>query len=150
MLGCRYPNWFSAIATLFVGLALLVPAQAFDTGWDLPELDDVRAVIADGSYDEAISLIDEILSAEPDNADALNLMGYAQRKAGRPEVAEIYYLQVMDLEPDHLGMLGYLGELYAETGRTTEAGANLSRLLELCGPDCEAYLSLEQAIADAR
>ena len=65
------------------------------------------------------------------NADLLNYFGYALRKTGDFENAEVYYLKGLELDAGHLGINEYLGELYVQTGRIELAKERL-RVLNGC------------------
>ena len=67
-----------------------------------------RKVKAD-DYKGAIPILERILAQEPGNADALNYMGYSQRKLGNTTKALAYYLQALSNEPEHLGANDYVG-----------------------------------------
>ena len=89
-----------------------------------------------------------VLKAEPRNADALNLMGYSNRKMNRFPEAERWYQAALKANPKHLGALEYQGELYVEMGEYAKARANLDRLAALCGT-CEEYTDLQTALLSA-
>lgn len=97
-------------------------------------------------YEGAIPLLEAVLKAEPDNADALNYLGYSHRKLGNTSKALSYYLQALASEPEHLGANEYLGELYLEMGNLAEAEARLGVLQRVCS-GCVEEDELEQKIA---
>lgn len=97
-------------------------------------------------YKGAIPLLEAVLKAEPDNADALNYLGYSHRKLGDTGKALAYYLQALASEPEHLGANEYLGELYLEMGNLSEAEARLAVLQRVCS-GCVEEDELEQKIA---
>ncbi len=70
-------------------------------------------------------------------------MGYTLRKTGNLKKAEIYYLKGLNLDPNHLGINEYLGELYVETNRIELAK---KRLNTLQGCNCEEYKELKELI----
>ena len=89
---------------------------------------------------------DKLLKAykkDKKNADVLNYLGYALRKTGDFENAEIYYLKGLELKPKHKGINEYLGELYFQTGRIELAK---ERLQILKGCKCEEYEELKELI----
>ena len=77
------------------------------------------------------------------NADLLNYFGYALRKTGDFEKAEVYYLKGLELDAGHLGINEYLGELYVQTGRIELAKERL-QVLKDC--KCEEYEELKELI----
>ena len=79
----------------------------------------------------------------PNNADTLNYLGFTSRKLGDFINGEKYYLQGLALEPNHIGINEYLGELYVATNRLDLAKERL-KILENC--NCEEYTELKQII----
>ena len=67
-------------------------------------------------------------------------------KAENFEKAEEYYLKALKLDPNHIGALEYLGELYYETNRIDKAIDLLERLKSVAGEDSEEYLELYEII----
>jgi tetratricopeptide (TPR) repeat protein len=104
---------------------------------------------AQGRYEEAIELLKVLVADEPDDADALSLMGYSLRKSGQTVHAEGFYLRALAIEPAHLGANQYLGELYVETGNIEGARHRLEVLDGACGDNCEGRDLLAAAIAAA-
>ena len=80
---------------------------------------------------------------ESRNPDILNYLGFTLRKAGKYDQAEKYYLQGLEIEPDHNGINEYLGELYVKTQRIDLAKERLA-VLKNC--NCEEYKELEEVI----
>ena len=72
-------------------------------------------------------------------------MGYTLRKTGDLKQAEIYYLKGLELDPKHLGINEYLGELYVQTNRIELAK---ERLEVLKGCNCEEYDELKELIEE--
>jgi tetratricopeptide (TPR) repeat protein len=107
-----------------------------------------QAAIERQDWPGAIGLLNPIVQAEPGNADALNLMGFALRNAGMLEQAASYYAAALAANPGHLGALEYQGELFLMQGDVAAAQTNLARLQNLCG-DCEEEQDLAAAIGAA-
>ena len=80
---------------------------------------------------------------KPNNADTLNYLGFTTRKLGDFENGEKYYLQGLAIEPNHIGINEYLGELYVVTNRMDLAK---ERLQILKGCNCEEYSELKEII----
>lgn len=97
-------------------------------------------------YQGAIPILERILAQEPGNADALNYMGYSQRKLGNTTTALSYYLQALSNEPEHLGANEYLGELYLELGNVPKAEERLAVLQKVCS-GCMEETELSEKIA---
>ena len=141
------PNHCLIVAILLALTA--APAAAVDGNGDLsPEtavLQQARAAIEAGAFPAAIATLEGIIAEGPVNADALNLLGYANRKAGDLVAAEAWYDAALRAAPDHLGALEYQGELFIMTDRTDLAQANLARLASLCGA-CPEHADLAEAL----
>ena len=82
----------------------------------------------------------------PDNADALNLMGFTERKLGDPTDSLTYYNKALAQNPNHLGANEYLGELYLEMKDVKKAEERLAVLQQACGGTCEEYQELKEKI----
>ena len=94
-------------------------------------------------YDKAYKKLLEANKADSRNPDILNYLGFTLRKAGKYEQAEKYYLQGLEIKPDHNGINEYLGELYVQTQRIDLAKERLA-VLKDC--NCEEYKELEEII----
>ena len=94
-------------------------------------------------YLKALVKFEKAYAKDKKNADLLNYFGYALRKTGDFEKAEIHYLKGLELDAGHLGINEYLGELYVQTGRIELAK---ERLLVLKGCECEEYDELKELI----
>ena len=98
---------------------------------------------ANKRYEKAQSLLIKSNKKKPLQADTLNYLGFTTRKLGDYENGEKYYLQGLAIEPNHIGINEYLGELYVATNRIDLAKERLS-ILENC--NCEEYTELKQII----
>ena len=107
-----------------------------------------EAAILAGDFAGAVPILTALTAAEPQNADAWNLLGFASRKSGDLAAAGVAYGRALEIDPDHLGALEYQGEMYLDLMQPDMAKANLARLQELCG-DCEEAEDLAQALAAA-
>ena len=94
-------------------------------------------------YLKALDKFEKAYTKDKKNADLLNYFGYALRKTGDFEKAEVYYLKGLELDAGHLGINEYLGELYVQTGRIELAK---ERLQVLKGCKCEEYDELKELI----
>jgi len=99
-----------------------------------------------GDYRGAIPILNDLIKANPNNADALNLMGFCLRKTGQADLALQYYNKALALMPKHLGANEYLGELYVELGQMDKARERLAVLQGACG-NCSQEANLAAAIA---
>jgi tetratricopeptide (TPR) repeat protein len=94
-------------------------------------------------YDKAYKKLLEANKADSRNPDILNYLGFTLRKAGKYAQAEKYYLQGLEIKPDHNGINEYLGELYVQTQRMDLAKERLA-VLKVC--NCKEYKELEEII----
>ena len=94
-------------------------------------------------YNSAYKQLLEAYKIERRNPDILNYLGFTLRKTGNFEQAEKYYLQGLEIKPDHDGINEYLGELYIQTNRIDKAKERLA-VLKNC--NCEEYNELKTLI----
>ena len=106
-----------------------------------------KAEKANKRYMKALKLLIKSNKSKPNKADTLNYLGFTTRKLGDFETGEKYYLQGLQIEPNHIGINEYLGELYVATNRIDLANERL-KILESC--NCKEYDSLKQIIAGTK
>ena len=94
-------------------------------------------------YQKAQKLLIASNAEIPNKADTLNYLGFTTRKLGDFETGEKYYLEGLAIEPDHIGINEYLGELYVATGRINLAKERLD-ILKNC--NCEEFKELKEII----
>ena len=98
---------------------------------------------AKNAYEKAIKSLLEANSKNPSDPDTLNLLGFSHRKIGDYSNAEIYYAMGLEIDPKHVGINEYMGELFVATNRIDEAKKRLA-VLEDC--NCKEYNELKQVI----
>ena len=98
-------------------------------------------------YEKAQKLLIKSNKEKPLQADTLNYLGFTTRKLGDYENGEKYYLLGLEIEPNHVGINEYLGELYVVTNRIDLAKDRL-KVLENC--NCEEYDELKEIIAGTK
>ena len=94
-------------------------------------------------YVKAQKLLLKSNKKKPLQADTLNYLGFTTRKLGDYERGEDFYLQGLQIEPNHNGINEYLGELYIATNRLDLAKERLN-VLKSC--DCKEYNQLKEII----
>ena len=94
-------------------------------------------------YEKAQKLLIQSNEKFPNKANTLNYLGFTTRKLGDYENGEKYYLQGLEIEPNHIGINEYLGELYVATNRLNLAKERL-KILENC--NCKEYTQLKEVI----
>ena len=95
-------------------------------------------------YEKAQKLLIQSNNKFPNKADTLNYLGFTTRKLGDFENGEKYYLQGLEIDPNHVGINEYLGELYVATNRHNLAVERLE-ILKKC--NCQEYKQLKAVIA---
>ena len=98
---------------------------------------------ANKRYEKAQKLLIKSNKKKPLQANTLNYLGFTTRKLGDFENGEKYYLLGLEIEPNHIGINEYLGELYVATNRIDLAKERL-KVLESC--NCEEYDDLKEII----
>ena len=95
------------------------------------------------NYEKALEHLAISFNKNQNNADTLNYLGFATRKIGDYKNAEFYYKKGLKIEPNHVGINEYLGELYVVTKRIELAKGRLE-VLKNC--NCEEYNELKEII----
>ncbi len=144
---------FVALAILTGAAVLTAPAFAVgiedqETTANNPDYDEAVRAVKNERYREAIGYLANVLADDPENADALNYLGYSHRKLGDFTKAITYYTRALRIDPDHRGANEYLGEAYLEINDLPNAVLRLERLRAICGTRCEEYDELNAAVAD--
>ena len=94
-------------------------------------------------YKKAIGYLLKHNKKFPSDPDTLNYLGFAHRKVGDYENAEIYYSMGLALDPKHVGINEYMGELFVVTNRLDKAKERLA-VLKDC--NCKEYKELKLVI----
>ena len=94
-------------------------------------------------YAKAQKLLLKSNEIKPLQADTLNYLGFTTRKLGDYKKGEEFYLQGLQIEPNHNGINEYLGELYIATNRMEMAKERLE-ILKSC--NCKEYKQLKEII----
>ena len=102
---------------------------------------------ANKRYEKALKLLIKSNEKKPNNPDTLNYLGFTTRKLGDYENGEKFYLEGLAIEPNHIGINEYLGELYVVTNRISLAKERL-KILENC--NCKEYDQLREVIQGIR
>ena len=131
--------------TLGAGQALAIAGDDSGTAQN-PDYARAARLAEAGDYAGAIPLLQKSVDADPNNADAYNLLGFSHRKLGDVEMALAHYRRALELEPGHRGANEYLGELYLELGRLDAALERLEVLDDACFFGCEEYSELKAMI----
>ena len=103
------------------------------TLWRVNESRVQRAVTAyqSNAWPEAESLCAEILGENPDQIDALQILGNIRARSGDTRAAEPYFERARSIAPDNIFVLNSLGGIYAANGRPQEARTALEAALRI-------------------
>jgi tetratricopeptide (TPR) repeat protein len=110
-------------------------------------LEKARAHLGKQKYKKAIKVLNKVVRADVDNADAWNLLGYSHRKLGKYKQAGKAYRMALNYNPEHKGALEYQGELFISLKKFDDARANRERLAALCPDGCQELEKLDKALA---
>ena len=94
-------------------------------------------------YKKAIGYLLKHNKKFPADPNTLNYLGFTHRKVGDYENAEIYYSMGLELDPKHVGINEYMGELFVVTNRIDKAKERLA-VLKDC--NCKEYEDLKLVI----
>ena len=95
-------------------------------------------------FNDAIKFFILANEENPSQPDILYYLGYSFSKIEDFAMAEIYYEQGLAIDPHHIGINEYLGELYVKTNRIDKAK---ERLMILNDCNCEEYEKLNNLIS---
>ena len=145
----------SLFVVLSLSLALMLPTQIFADGGGGSTVEKVDSDIVNANaaikakhWDRAIEHLNVAIARDDKNAEAHNLMGFAERMRGNLDVAFNQYERALELDPKHRGAHEYIGEAYLMVDNLTKAEEHLAKLDKLCLFSCEEYTDLKDAIAD--
>ncbi len=120
-----------------------------------PDDDDVRLeyatfLEANARIDEATEAVDTVLAHTPENAEALNFMGYMWIDRGmRLDEAETLIKRALKQDPQNPAFLDSMGWLWYKRGDLGRAEEWLNRAISLGGRHPEIYRHLAQVVLDA-
>ncbi len=106
-----------------------------------------RLLAKQGEYEWAITVLSAV--SDQNDPNVLNYLGYANRKAGRLDIALTYYNKALAINPDFILAREYLGEGYVAAGKLDFAKAQLAEIERIGGVNSEEYLDLSKAIKGA-
>jgi tetratricopeptide (TPR) repeat protein len=129
------------VASFAAGLEPTQPAKPRN-----PDFETGRQMLTQQNYRGAIPHLQKAVQAEPNNADAYNLLGFATRKSGDPRGSLQFYNRALSLDPKHLGAHEYIGEAYLMLGDVKKAEEHLARLDQLCLFGCREHRTLRDAV----
>ena len=114
------------------------------------DLQRAEKFIDQGRYGAAVPILNRIVKADGNSADAHNYLGFAYRNLGEYDKSRQHYDRALAIDPNHRGAREYLGELYLKLDQLDEAQQQLARLDEICTLGCSEYDELKSAIEKYR
>jgi FkbM family methyltransferase len=115
-----------------------------------PMLERAVAYHEAGRFAEAATLYEVALAVNPDEADALHLLGQVRREERRFDEALALIGRAVALVPDQPMFHFNVGSTYRQMGRLAEAEGPLRRALALSPQSEEAYFELALLLIDRR
>jgi Flp pilus assembly protein TadD len=97
-----------------------------------------------GQYDNALVVLDA--AKNQNDPRILNYKGYANRKAGRVDLAMTYYQKAIAIDGNYLLARSYMGQGLIMQGKVEEARAQLIEIRDRGGKDTYAYHALYDAL----
>ncbi|HEX2763471.1 MAG TPA: tetratricopeptide repeat protein [Allosphingosinicella sp.] len=111
---------------------------------------DAVALINEGRYEAAIASLEAARATFGPHPDVLTYLGFANRKLGRYDLAEVYYRAALAAAPHHKAATEYYGELKIERGDLAGARRLLADLEATCTFGCAEADELKRWIDAGR
>lgn len=141
------------LCVALVGLAFVASVRAgysFEAPPSHPDWTPGIEALQRLDYPAAITHLRQVVTNEPDNADAQNALGFAYIATRRFELAFKHLREALRLDPGHLSAHENAGRAYLATGNRARAREHLAALQRLCGGNCEEHRGLATALSAAR
>lgn len=100
----------------------------------------------DGKVTPAENIYNKVLEVEPNNFNALHLLGVAKQQKRQPELGAKLILKALEIKPDFAEACYSLGLLYKEEGNKEKSVEYESRAIELKPAHTEAHHVLSSMI----
>ena len=137
---------FATTTVLAAGTETTTSSTSYTVSNPTKAMRKATALINAEDYRAALVHLETEVAANPNNADAWNLTGYAARKLGDYGRSESAYDTALTINPKHAGALEYKGELYLTLGNLKGAQTMLARLKDICAFNCIEVKALNKAI----
>ena len=111
------------------------------------DLAKIVVKVRNENFDGALIDLEQYVYENPNDANGWNYIGFVSRKLKNFDDAERYYAVGLEINPNHVGILEYQGELYIETNRLEMAEENLEKLNDLCNFNCTERNELRSLIS---
>lgn len=123
--------------------------RAFELNPEKGKLAHAAELHKDGNLDEAERLYREVIRSNPDNVDAMRLLGRVALSAKRNADAEALFRRATAIAPDFVGAIGDLGRVLRERDELEEAIECFRRMTELQPGNPQGHFLLAGALAQA-
>ena len=137
---------FATTTVLAAGTETTTSSTSYTVSNPTKAMRKATALINAEDYRAALVHLETEVAANPKNADAWNLTGFAARKLGDYDRSETAYDTALTINPKHAGALEYKGELYLTLGNLEGAQTMLARLKDICAFNCNEVKALNKAI----
>jgi tetratricopeptide (TPR) repeat protein len=114
-----------------------------------PPIDVAVRLQATGRLEEATAIYQDIVTKDPNNADAWHLLGIIAHQAERPDAAEKTILRAISLRPEQANYYINLGAVLRKAERRDEATNCLWRAVALAPNDAGAHADLAELLQAA-
>jgi predicted TPR repeat methyltransferase len=104
----------------------------------------------DGKIDQARSLYKQILEEEPEQPQALHMLGLIHYQSGDPESAYPLLVQSLEQQPNDITVLGNLASILASLGRAQEAVEILNQVLDIAPEQAKYWRKLGDCLTELR
>lgn len=125
-------------------------ADTAESAVEPPKAEDPMAVAirlqSTGRLEDATTIYQDIVTREPDNADAWHLLGIIAHQAERPDAAEKMILRAISLKPEQGNYYINLAAVLRNAGRHDEAANCLWRAISLSPSDAGAHADLAELL----
>ena len=137
---------FATSKVLAAGTETTAGSSSYTVSNPTKAMRKATALINTKNYNAALVHLEAEVAANPKNADAWNLTGFAARKLGDYGRSETAYDTALTINPKHAGALEYKGELYLTLGNLEGAQTMLARLKDICAFNCNEVKMLNKAV----
>jgi tetratricopeptide (TPR) repeat protein len=103
-----------------------------------------RALALEGKFDEAITAFHAL--GRDGHPDVANYIGFASRKLGRYDDAQVWYEKALFADSKHTRTWQYYGMWHLEQGNRLKAVEHLEKIRLICGTGCDDYVTLKTAL----
>ena len=105
-------------------------------------LDQAVSLHQSGELQQAAQIYEQIITVDPENADAFHLLGVIASQLGNRETAIDLIARAIELKPSRSSFHYNLGKAFQEEGREEEAELSYRRAIEVDAKNGDAHLNL--------